>query len=108
MRGADYSPYVALAAQIAGWEAPLPEYRFHPHRRWRVDFAWPSERVALEIEGGAWVYGRHNRPSGYLNDLEKYNALAVFGWRLLRLTPQQVMDVQPLIDLLRAMREEKR
>lgn len=28
------------------------EHRFHPTRRWRFDFAWPDEKVALEVEGG--------------------------------------------------------
>ena len=52
------------------------EYRFHPTRKWRFDAAFPSEKVAVEIEGGVWKYGRHNRASGFLNDMEKYNEAA--------------------------------
>lgn len=67
--------------------APESEYRFAPPRRWRMDYAWPAHRVALEVEGGVWTRGRHTRPTGYLRDVEKYNAAAVRGWRLLRCTP---------------------
>lgn len=30
----------------------IPEYRFHPTRKWRFDFAIPHIKVAIEIEGG--------------------------------------------------------
>lgn len=63
---------------------PEPEYKFHPVRKWRLDFAWPSLRLAVEIEGAVWTGGRHTRGSGFLADIDKYNALASMGWRLLR------------------------
>ena len=69
---------------------PVREYRFDPVRRWRLDFAWPAFSLALEVEGGAWIRGRHTRGKGFLNDIEKYNELAILGWRLLRCTPQDV------------------
>lgn len=64
-----------------------PEYRFCPDRNWRVDYAWPDYRLALEVEGGVWTQGRHNRGSGFMKDMEKYNRLAALGWRLIRCTP---------------------
>ena len=30
-----------------------PEYRFHPTRKWRFDYAWPENKIALEVEGGS-------------------------------------------------------
>lgn len=63
---------------------PEPEYRFHPVRKWRLDFAWPGLLLAVEIEGAIWTGGRHTRGAGVLGDMEKYNALSVMGWRLLR------------------------
>jgi very-short-patch-repair endonuclease len=58
------------------------EYRFHPRRRWRFDFAWPCHRVAVEVDGGQWAAGggRHNRDS----DRIKMNQAAVMGFRVLR------------------------
>lgn len=63
---------------------PVREFRFHPIRLWRFDFAWPDKKLAVECEGGVWVGGRHTQPSGFLDDCEKYNAAALLGWRVLR------------------------
>ncbi len=65
------------------------EYIFHPTRKWRFDYAIPSHRIAIEIDGGVWVNGRHNRAQGYLNDLNKFNAAAAMGWVVLKFTPDQ-------------------
>lgn len=71
---------------------PLPEaeYKFHDTRKWRFDYAWPDLKIALEVEGGVWKKGagRHNRPSGFIADIEKYNSAAILGWKLLRVIPQ--------------------
>ena len=56
-------------------------------RKWRFDYAWPEHLVALEQEGGVWVGGRHTSGSGFLKDIEKYNAAAVRGWLVIRCTP---------------------
>jgi len=69
---------------------PVSEFRFAPPRKWRFDWAWPEWKLAVEIEGGAWVRGRHNRGKGFIGDLEKYNAATILGWAVLRVTPQHV------------------
>jgi hypothetical protein len=79
----------ALLCRIAGLPDPVPEYRFDLSRRWKVDWAFVDVKIAVEVEGGAWKMGRHNRPASFLKEMEKYNRLAVLGWRLIRLTPQQ-------------------
>jgi hypothetical protein len=65
------------------------EYKFHSTRKWRFDYAIPEYKIAIEIEGGMWINGRHTRGSGAIGDLEKYNQAVLLGWRLLRFTPQQ-------------------
>jgi hypothetical protein len=76
--------------------APLPasqcHYRFHPVRQWQFDFAWPEHRLAVEIEGGTYVKGRHVTPEGYRDDCTKYNAAHLLGWRVLRFTTEMVDD----------------
>lgn len=65
-------------------------YRFCPGRKWEIDFAWPDFMVAVEVEGGQWVEGRHNRPEGFAKDVEKYNMATFMGWRLYRVTGDMV------------------
>ena len=76
-----------LLWRAAGRGIPLErEHRFDPERRWRFDFAHPASRVAVEVEGGTWVRGRHTRPQGFRADCEKYNRAAAEGWAVFRLT----------------------
>ena len=73
-----------------GVPEPVCEYRFHPVRRWRLDYAWPAQKVGLENDGGVWVNGGHNRGSGYVQDTVKRNELACLGWRVLRCQPRDL------------------
>ena len=66
------------------------EFRFHPVRRWRADFAHLPSCTLIEIEGGIYVNGRHNRPAGFAADLEKYLEAALGGWRVVRLGPAEL------------------
>lgn len=71
---------------------PVEEFKFHPVRKWRIDLCWPEQKLALEIEGGTFQNRGAHRGSigGYLKDIEKYNALSILGYSLLRFTPQQM------------------
>jgi very-short-patch-repair endonuclease len=84
----------------AGLPVPETEYRFYSKRQWRADFAWPDKKLILEVEGGAWTGGRHTRGSGYIKDLEKYNTMAMLGYRLIRVVPKSLHSVATL-DLIR-------
>ena len=79
-----------------GLPEPVPEFRFHPVRKWRFDFAWPDQMIALEVEGGLWVRGRHNRASGFLKDMEKYNTAESMGWHVFRTTPKELYTQIPI------------
>lgn len=81
-----------MQVQIAAADLPAPEreYPVTQGRKWRFDFAWPQERLALEIEGGTWNQGRHTRGAGFARDCEKYNAATLAGWRVLRVTGEHV------------------
>lgn len=79
------------------------EYRFHPVRRWRFDFAMPDKMLAVEIEGGLHQNGRHNRAAGYMADMEKYNAAVALGWRVLRFTPQQARTGEAVLQIAEFM-----
>lgn len=78
------------------------EYFFHPVREWRFDYAIPFENdspymgIAIEVEGGAWSNGRHTRGKGFIGDMEKYNEATCLGWKLLRVTPDQLMTLKTI------------
>lgn len=74
-------------AFATAWERVAPaghdlesEFHFHPTRRWRFDFAFPSQKLGIEIDGR----GRHQTVAGVRGDCEKHNAAAMLGWRVLR------------------------
>jgi very-short-patch-repair endonuclease len=71
----------ALAANpVPGWDL-VREYRFHETRRWRFDFAFPSQKLAIEIDGQG---GGHSRVKAVRDECEKYNAAVLLGWRIMR------------------------
>jgi hypothetical protein len=73
---------------IKSWEK---EYRFLKDRKYRFDYAiflTNGEKMAVEVEGGVWVQGRHNRGGGFIKDMEKYNLAIAGGWKLFRILPQ--------------------
>jgi very-short-patch-repair endonuclease len=76
------------------------EFMFHPTRKWRFDYAIPSLKVALEVDGGVWVYGRHNRAKSYIADLEKLNAAASMGWLVLRIVREECF-LQKTLNLIK-------
>jgi hypothetical protein len=83
---------LVLRPRFIAYDIPIPtaEHKFCSTRKWKFDFAWINEKVAMEIEGGLWIQGRHNRAASMINDMEKYNEAASNGWLVLRFTPQQI------------------
>ena len=98
----------ALALQIKSVRLPEPEreFRFHPVRKWRFDFAWPAYMLAVEIEGGVFVTGRHSRGLGMLADMEKAATAMLMGWRVLRVGGKHVKSGAAL-GWIAALLEEK-
>jgi len=90
--------------RVEGLPAPTPEYRFHDTRKWRFDYAWPKRMVALEVEGGVWMRGRHTRGSGFVKDMEKYNQAALMGWTVLRVQPGELCSLETAGMLTLALR----
>lgn len=94
-------PSRAEADFMAAWQALggpdlEREYRFHPPRRWRFDFAHLTTQTAIEIEGGVWARGRHTRGAGFVKDCEKYNQAAADGWTVFRLAGHLITDTAQL------------
>lgn len=98
----------AVLCRAAGLPEPIAEYRFHPERKWRIDWAWPEHRIGLEVDGGVWIHGRHTRGAGWMKDTEKLNAAAALGFRMLRATPKQIADGSILATLEQMLRSDAR
>ncbi len=95
--------------RLAQLPAPQVEYAFHANRQWRFDFCWKQHLVACEIEGGIWLktkkgYSKgHAHPERFEKDIEKYNEAALYGWTVIRVTPQMVRDGRAIEWLERAL-----
>lgn len=66
------------------------EYHFNRPARHRFDFAHLESLTAVEVEGGAWILGRHNRGKGFAADCRKYFDAGLAGWMVFRLTPEMI------------------
>ena len=64
------------AAGITGWVLG------HPFGPWRIDLAFPLQKVAVEVDGWAW----HVDAERFRADRRKQNALVRAGWDPLRFT----------------------
>lgn len=73
-----------------GIPQPALEFRFHPERRWEFDFAWPDQKVALEVDGGIWIYGRHNRGAQIKKSWEKENEANCCAWHIYKCEPKEL------------------
>jgi very-short-patch-repair endonuclease len=84
------------------------EYPFYPERGWRFDFAFPEQRVAVEVDGAMWgVQGRHQRPDHLAEQNDKGNAATLLGWRLLRFTTAQVLSGDAFGMILKALKHNQ-
>jgi very-short-patch-repair endonuclease len=82
-----------LAALRDNFPDAVAEHRFHSVRKWRFDFAIPSERIAVEINGAVWTRGRHARGSGLVKEYEKMRHAAIAGWRVLPFTTGEIAQI---------------
>ena len=88
----------ALHCQAEG-VTPEREYIFSK-RKFRFDFAFVPQKIAVEIEGGIWTAGRHSRGRGMEKDMCKYNLAAKLGWRILRYSTGMVLRGEAINDVL--------
>lgn len=71
---------------------PTSEFIFHAKRKWRFDWAWPELKIAVEVHGGGFVNGGHNRGRAMMADLEKLRAAILLGWRVFPFLVQEIEE----------------
>ena len=87
-----YNVSIVLAYfKSCGLPPPIIEYRFYLGRRHKSDFAWPTEKVALEVQGGVYTGQAHGSITGILKGIEKDNLYSMAGWLQLKCLPNTLL-----------------
>ena len=86
-------------------------YRFE--RRFLADFMiWPHQPppnqrpplpILLEVQGGIYSRQAHGSISGILKDNERLNEATIAGYRMMRVTPDQVKSGEAKATIARAL-----
>lgn len=76
------------AVHAPAWER---NYRFHGERKWELDFAWPEDRFAVEIDGEV-----HRIKERFHKDITKHAAALIAGWMVLRVDGRAVRSGEAL------------
>ena len=101
----NHTPELLHQIKCVGIAEPVTEFKFHPKRRWRMDLAWPDEKLAVEIHGGVYIQGRHNRGKGFTNDREKMNEAQLLDWKVIEVTPEHIKKGLAVSWIERALNE---
>jgi hypothetical protein len=87
----DYKDELRRQMREAELPEPSEEFVFHESRKWRFDFAFVEQKVAVEYDGGVFDgLPSHSSTSGILRDIEKINEAQLAGWIVIRCTAQTV------------------
>jgi very-short-patch-repair endonuclease len=65
--------------------------RQYPVGRYRIDFALPSQKFGIELDGHA----THSSPAAIAADRRRQRALEEMGWRIVRFGGQEVFQNAP-------------
>lgn len=112
-----------VGAPVYRWEGhPDGEYRFHPTRRWRLDFYFPGFDMAIEVDGGVESHRRHTQtnsdgsstykqsrhltPQGYEGDCIKLYHAGLAGIFVIRVTSNMVKNNQAIAMAMSALQSK--
>jgi hypothetical protein len=87
-------------------DLPIPErdFKFHPKRKWKADFAIEAAKVLVELHGGG-ARGRHSSVTGHAADCEKLNEAQKLGWIVMQYTVLRLKDMASVVDEVAAVVE---
>ena len=86
---------VVRALRKGGLPKPVAQ---HHVGHYRVDFAYPAARIAIEADGFAW----HSSHRQLERDSVRRNALTAMGWTVLHVTSEQLQD-DAFVEVARAL-----
>ncbi|RKT01068.1 hypothetical protein [Chryseobacterium defluvii] len=76
------------------------EYQFDENRKFRFDWVIPELKTGIEFEGIMSEKSRHTTIEGFSNDCIKYNLAQCNGWKVLRYTVLNYLEIENDIKLL--------
>lgn len=84
-----------------------PEYYFTTERLYRLDYAIPQFKIAIEVNGGIHMRGKsgHSSGKGIKRDMDKANLLNINGWTLIQVEPNELLTIK-VIDLIKKAIED--
>ena len=94
-----------LESQLTDYCLPdfVREYKAIEGRKFKWDFAFLSQRLLIEVQGGVFMRrGGHTSGVGVTRDCEKHNLAMLAGWRDLLVTSQMVKDGRALAWIMEA------
>lgn len=105
----DYKAIFLQQLHFAGLPAPETEVQFHAKRKWRLDYAWPAQQIAVEYQGGIYNAGRtgHSSVMGLSRDYEKFTEATLHGWRVILITAGSVRTGKAVEWVRRALEGSK-
>ena len=87
--------------QQAGLPTPVEEYYHIKGRDFRLDFAWPDQKIGVEVQGMA-----HRIKGKFHADIEKRALALLQGWRILEVSGDTVRDERGIGWLKQLMEQE--
>lgn len=82
------------------------EFQYIPKRKFRADLAIPTWKLLIEIVGGIFNKKAHGSITGIKKDIERLNFATIYGWQMLRITPEDFLKTQA-IDLIESWRKQR-
>lgn len=83
-------PDLCVDCAVASDDEDVPLHSYRHGRAFRFDLCWPTQMLAVELDGATWTGGRHTRGNGFQSDAEKRNLAQMLGWRVLTFTRRDV------------------
>ena len=95
---------LAFAEQLSILRVPAPvrEHRFLAERNFRLDFAWPPQRVAVEVQGMV-----HRIKGRFRADIEKRALALLAGWRVLEVSGAEIRSGQAIAWLIAVLQAKR-
>lgn len=75
------------SAKITGWKR---QYKYVPGRKFQADFAFPVQKLIVEVDGGIYTRRAHGSVGGIIADMRRTNIAAINGWRVMRFRPDEI------------------